>query len=444
MISAIGFAVVGLAGLANAHMFMAEPTRFSSPAATNGPLLADGSNFPCQNAGGGYEGVVNTYELGSSQQLRLQGVAVHGGGSCQISLTTDAAPTKSSKFRVIHSIQGGCPATNERGNLPGDDPLRPSPFQYNYPIPDNIPAGNYTLAWSWINRIGNREFYMECAKVALTGTGGPSSNFDGLPEITTANIGNGCTTTENFDYKYYMPGSSVVNLNMTELIFPVGSSCLGASGGGGSGGGGGYSPSSVAPAPSSSPSTPATGGGGGVAPVPSSSPSTPASGAGGVAPAPSSSPSAPGTGGGRGGGGGGGPGVGSGGGGGRDSGGIFITQPSATATAGAGQETSPAVAAPNSPGNYNGPSSPSTTTGAQTAGSACSDEGEWNCIGSTSYQRCASGTWSAVMQVSAGTQCVSGQSKAITIGAIAVPLPGKLKRESLMRRRSHVARHARR
>src|SRR5262245_27099893 len=98
MISATSLAALaGLAGLANAHMFMISPTRYSTPAATNGPLLADGSNYPCQNAGGGYEGVTNTYALGSSQSLAFEGTAVHGGGSCQISLSTDMSPTASSK-----------------------------------------------------------------------------------------------------------------------------------------------------------------------------------------------------------------------------------------------------------------------------------------------------------------------------------------------------------
>jgi hypothetical protein len=45
-----------------------------------------------------------------------------------------------------------------------------------------------------------------------------------------------------------------------------------------------------------------------------------------------------------------------------------------------------------------------------TAGSSCSDEGQWYCM-TSSFQRCASGQWSTVMQCAAGTQCSpSGQS----------------------------------
>lgn len=39
-------------------------------------------------------------------------------------------------------------------------------------------------------------------------------------------------------------------------------------------------------------------------------------------------------------------------------------------------------------------------------GSSCAGlEGQWNCLGS-SWQRCASGRWSVVMQCAAGTICV--------------------------------------
>lgn len=58
--------------------------------------------------------------LGSTQQLAFIGSAVHGGGSCQVSITYDQNPTASSTFKVIHSIEGGCPAKNETGNFPAN------------------------------------------------------------------------------------------------------------------------------------------------------------------------------------------------------------------------------------------------------------------------------------------------------------------------------------
>ncbi|KAH8678145.1 hypothetical protein BX600DRAFT_145662 [Xylariales sp. PMI_506] len=76
-------------------------------------------------------------------------------------------------------------------------------------------------------------------------------------------------------------------------------------------------------------------------------------------------------------------------------------------------------------------SSSSSTTTSSTAGASgtaaagtggqgeltgsCADEGAWNCIGGTSFQRCASGLWSAVLDMAAGTECTPGISTTLTI-----------------------------
>ncbi|CAM1506793.1 Fc.00g064340.m01.CDS01 [Cosmosporella sp. VM-42] len=41
---------------------------------------------------------------------------------------------------------------------------------------------------------------------------------------------------------------------------------------------------------------------------------------------------------------------------------------------------------------------------AETAGSSCDSEGQWNCM-TNSFQRCASGQWSAEMNCAEGTVC---------------------------------------
>jgi hypothetical protein len=58
----------------------------------------------------------------------------------------------------------------------------------------------------------------------------------------------------------------------------------------------------------------------------------------------------------------------------------------------------------------------------------------WNCIGGTSFQQCASGQWSAVQALAAGTTCTSGQTANINIVAT-----GSKKRE--VRRSRHFRRH---
>ena len=90
--------------------------------------------------------------VGSPQTLSFTGSAVHGGGSCQVSLTKDLEPTKDSDFRVILSMEGGCPAS-AAGNL-GEDPNGSGASTFKYSIPKDVSPGQYTLAWTWFNKIG--------------------------------------------------------------------------------------------------------------------------------------------------------------------------------------------------------------------------------------------------------------------------------------------------
>jgi hypothetical protein len=151
--------LLALASAVNGHMKMKTPVPFDNANLDNSPLIADGSNFPCKahtsNPPPTTAGTPNNMAIGQPQTLSFTGSAVHGGGSCQISLTTDKQPTKDSKWMVIHSIVGGCPA-NVEGNLPAD-PNGNGASTFQYSIPQGITPGDYTLAWTWYNRVGNRE-----------------------------------------------------------------------------------------------------------------------------------------------------------------------------------------------------------------------------------------------------------------------------------------------
>ncbi|KAL1956536.1 hypothetical protein VTO42DRAFT_7100 [Malbranchea cinnamomea] len=150
-----------------------------------------GSNFPCK----GYhddrplEPVV-TYRAGETANLTLVGSATHNGGSCQISLSYDRGKT----FKVIQSMIGGCPLKSE----------------YDFPIPVSAPNGPAILAWSWYNLIGNREMYMNCAPVAIEGGRNRSAEFNNLPDLFVANVGNGCKTVENKHTVFPNPGDNVI------------------------------------------------------------------------------------------------------------------------------------------------------------------------------------------------------------------------------------------
>ncbi|KAI9827726.1 MAG: hypothetical protein M1832_004215 [Thelocarpon impressellum] len=282
-------AALAFASTIDAHMILKTPAPFGNP--NSSPLLPDGSDYPCKMAGGaaGAAGPGNAFPLGSSQELSFTGSAVHGGGSCQVSITYDSPPTKDSVFKVIESIEGGCPA-NAPGNLP-EDPAGSGAGKFKYTIPAELPGGNATLAWTWFNKIGNREMYMNCASVALgggAGSGQAATNpfFTGLPDMFKANIGGDCKTTEGSDLAFPNPGASVQKAGSGATAPPTGS-CAGGSGSGGSGG-----PSGAVPIQGGNKGlAPSGGSGGGSSPTATGAP-TPASSAP-AASAPVAAPSAP-------------------------------------------------------------------------------------------------------------------------------------------------------
>ena len=83
--------------------------------------------------------------------------------------------------------------------------------RYDFTIPSNVPNGNALFAWSWFNLVGNREMYMNCAHVTISGgaAAADQSSITALPNIFTANIGRGCQTTEGRETVFANPGSVV-------------------------------------------------------------------------------------------------------------------------------------------------------------------------------------------------------------------------------------------
>jgi len=154
------------------HMIMSTPVPYGKSSLDSSPL-SSGTQYPCKQRSGVYndEGAraKNAMAIGATQQLSFAGSATHGGGSCQISLSTDKEPTKDSKFAVIKSIEGGCPGGANGGSSATFEYSIPSKFSYLQFLQlqeeklifhiDSVAPGEYTLAWTWFNRIGNREIY---------------------------------------------------------------------------------------------------------------------------------------------------------------------------------------------------------------------------------------------------------------------------------------------
>lgn len=363
-------------------MFLATPIRFEQvPQVTAGPLLADGSNYPCQaGPAGQYQAKqINDYSLGSHQSIAFIGQAVHAGGSGQASLTYDTAPRPDSIFKVLKSFEAGFVAKGQTGNM-GDSASTPDPYTYTFDVPKDIPAGNATIAITWFNKVGNREMYMMCAPVVLTGSGGDKANYDALPDMFKANIGNGCGTQDSTDLIFPDPGQVVERNNGATSAF---ASATGTGCQTGSGGASRPSGSSV--------------GGSGESTVHGSAGGSFATSAVQQPPPPASTSAVPGF-----------------------SGPYTVN----VSGGGNGAATSVVTVAPPPP--------PATTTAATGNGgsgtgsggilsSACSAEGEFNCIDGTRYQQCGSGVWSVPMPVAPGTKCVVGQGHGLNV------VPAKLR-----------------
>ncbi|KAJ5488482.1 hypothetical protein N7539_003372 [Penicillium diatomitis] len=291
---------------ASAHMQMSKPYPIRSPlnsksteqkdySYTN-PLDPSGANYPCKGYANDPFQSQASYSPGGTYEMELDGSAVHGGGSCQISLTYDKGKT----FKVIESMLGECPISKK----------------YSFQIPSDAPTGEALLAWSWFNKVGNREMYMNCAMVTIGGstTQGPNSKpsrvdnegpqghgfldgplnhtlhgpfghhghaghrpqvpalaprdmagnemamvFDSLPAMFIANVNQvgGCVTIEGEEVDFPQPGSKVVGKIDTS---GKGYKCSGdapflSSGSGSGSSSGSTTPASQSTLSSSSPST---------------------------------------------------------------------------------------------------------------------------------------------------------------------------------------------
>ena len=380
-------------GAVNGHMIMATPKPFGGDALDNSPLTS--ANYPCKLQGNpekfyGREGLETTVEVGEKQTLSFKGSAVHGGGSCQLAITKDLQPSVSSSWQVILSIEGGCPSKDGQG-----------PSTYDFTIPDSVAAGQYVFQWSWISKLaGQPEFYMNCAPITVTGGAGKRSegnetmaiaSREELPELFVANLAeiNSCKTTPGTDPQFPNPGPNVEKPGSTNNFAKVeGSDCVpkGASSGGSSSGSGSGSDGSGANGGSGSGdsgrgSAPATSAAAAAPSAPAAAPSSPA---------PAAAPPA-------------------------SSGFVTSIKPASTPEASSAPAAATSAAAATSSSapfpltNGTATSSGSGSTAGGLTGT-CTEEGMFNCIGGSSYQQCASGAWTKMTELPAGTKCAEGQT----------------------------------
>ncbi|CAK7266696.1 hypothetical protein SEPCBS57363_002220 [Sporothrix epigloea] len=393
-----------------AHMILASPIPFGNP--TTSPLNSDGSNYPCQIVGtpatfyneSSSTSSNNTMAIGATQTLSFYGSAIHAGGSCQLALTKDMQPSASTSWQVILSIEGGCPTTDDTG-----------PSTYDYTIPSSISPGKYVFAWSWISKLsGAPEYYMNCAPVTITGgsakrdatlkthgdnSTSPSSSV--LPNLFVANLAsiNSCKTTTSTDPVYPDPGPNVLKPSKMTTNFqpPTGTDCfpLGATNSSSSSiadsGSASVSVSSAALSSASSALTLAVSLPGTTFLTLTKSAAyslsttlpthgTAVTGSGGI------------------------PGTAS-----RDNS-LHATKATISTTVTSATPLSPTLLSSASPHAAASAGSTASTGSDSGLTGACTSEGTFNCVGGTKFQQCASGVWTVLQAMPAGTTCQKGQS----------------------------------
>lgn len=137
-------------GLAQGHLIMQTPVPFGVDTLNNSPLVdakpgTSASDYPCKQRAGVYDiTAMNNMKVGEPMELSFIGSASHGGGTCQLAISTDLEPAYNSTFKLIQVFEGGCPI-----QAGGNDGTHP----FTFDLPTGTPNGRLTLSWMWYNHV---------------------------------------------------------------------------------------------------------------------------------------------------------------------------------------------------------------------------------------------------------------------------------------------------
>ena len=192
----------------NSHIFMKYPpsrkSKYSKYYVDNNlvdynimaPLNTYGYKFPCK---GFSKGPPTETFYSNTITVTLEGSAVHGGGHCQFGITYN-----DNEFLVLKTVIRSCLMNS---------------MTYEFQLPQNTPQGPVTVFWTWINAIGNREYYMECADILLSN----NENGDNQPlngkELIIADI-NGYQIIPEFPRSGMYDGSELFLNARPFYIYP--------------------------------------------------------------------------------------------------------------------------------------------------------------------------------------------------------------------------------
>lgn len=205
--------VIMLAELVSCHISLVNPCPRYSPVAKNCPALPEGEkmdtspwaiNAPissitlkehhdlCRHKKP-FPKPAATWKAGQEITVEFNPHRVtHSGGHCEFSISYDNGKT----FAVIHQELKYCFYSKPPTTINNDGDV----LKYTFKLPKDLPESNKAVfAWTWVNASGNREFYMNCVDVAITGGG--KNKYKGK-KMTIANYPNYPTIPEfhlNYD-----------------------------------------------------------------------------------------------------------------------------------------------------------------------------------------------------------------------------------------------------
>lgn len=177
VISATILALLAALPAVQAHMKMTVPAPLVDDPDNTAPIVSSQNGAMPKLCRGQLDkwasAPVTKWKAGQPAKFTISGGAAHEGGSCQAAFSEDGGAT----WKAVKTFYGNCP-------------LKPDGI-YDFTVPAEIKAGEAIFAWTWFNKVGNREMYMNCARIYIDGAGG-----SGLSEYSDMFIANNIKTCE--------------------------------------------------------------------------------------------------------------------------------------------------------------------------------------------------------------------------------------------------------
>ncbi|ORZ35856.1 hypothetical protein BCR44DRAFT_24814 [Catenaria anguillulae PL171] len=236
--------ILSLASTAHSHMLMGLPSTWGLNHALENPLVPSTQNWFCGGRTRPSNGPVTTIQAGQvfqvpvicGEAIHLVGTnrineavgicdsdrnAYHDGGGCALSIAY--TPNPRLEDFIVFSVTRACP--------------RQGTALIPFNVPNNLPAGEATLAWTWIppTRGAQAEMYFNCATVRVEGPQGRLTDGRRLSNYMYA-VGGFGTRQPNPAYETTFTTFGVQPISTTTSPGTGGGGNTGGGGGSGSGG----------------------------------------------------------------------------------------------------------------------------------------------------------------------------------------------------------------